>query len=141
MAELERLGAESWFRLGDKDLAVHVERTRRLADGESLSEIVTDFGRRFGLATRVLPMTDDRVRTIVETMAGTLSFQHYFVKHRCEPTVASICFEGAERARPTPAALHALGQPDLAAVVICPSNPYLSVDPILAIPGWRSARR
>ncbi len=139
MAELERLGGEGWFRLGDKDLAVHVERTRRLAAGESPSEIVADFGRRLGLTTRVLPMTDGRVRTMVETAAGTLSFQHYFVKHRCEPAVVAIRYDGAERAQPTPAALRALDRPDLAAVVICPSNPYLSVDPILAIPGWRSA--
>lgn len=139
MTELERLGGEAWFRLGDKDLAVHVERTRRLAAGEPLSEVVADFGRRFGLATRVLPMTDDRVRTTVESVEGTLSFQRYFVARRCEPCVTAIRYEGAERARPTPAALRALGEPDLAAVVICPSNPYLSIDPILAIPGWRSA--
>jgi LPPG:FO 2-phospho-L-lactate transferase len=137
MAELERLGGDSWFRLGDKDLAVHIERTRRLAAGEPLSGIVADFARRFGLATRVLPMTDDRVRTIVETTAGTLSFQRYFVEHRCEPCVTAIRYEGAEHAQPTQGALRELDRPDLAAVVICPSNPYLSIGPILAIPGWR----
>ncbi len=139
MAELERLGGESWFRLGDKDLAVHVERTRRLGKGEPLSEIIGDFARRLGLATRVLPMSNDPVRTIVETTAGTLSFQHYFVRERCEPAVAAIRFDGAPDARVTPVALQALEQQDLAAIVICPSNPYLSVDPILALPGWRSA--
>ncbi len=136
MEELERLGGESWFRLGDKDLAVHIERTRRLAAGEPLSEIVADFARRFGLATRVLPMTDDRVRTIVESAAGTLSFQRYFVEHRCEPRVTAIRYEGAEHAQPPPAAVRELDRPDLAAVVICPSNPYLSIEPILAVPGW-----
>ncbi len=139
MTELERLGGEGWFRLGDKDLAIHVERTRRLAGGEPLSEIISDFAQRLALATRVLPMTDDRVRTVLETAAGTLPFQHYFVKDRCDPAVAAIRFEGASRASPTPAALEALARPDLAAVVICPSNPYLSVDPILAVPGWPAA--
>ncbi|MGB6452209.1 MAG: 2-phospho-L-lactate transferase [Steroidobacteraceae bacterium] len=141
MAELERLGGESWFRIGDKDLAVHIERTRRLAAGEPLSEIVADFAHRFGLATRVLPMTDDRVRTIVETAAGTLTFQRYFVERRCEPCVTAIRYEGAEHARPPQAALRELDRPDLAAVVICPSNPYLSIEPILAIPGWRARLR
>ncbi len=136
MEELERLGGESWFRLGDKDLAVHIERTRRLAAGEPLSQIVADFARRFGLATRVLPMTDDRVRTIVESAAGTLSFQRYFVEHRCEPRVTAIRYEGAEHAHPPPAAVRELDRSDLAAVVICPSNPYLSIEPILAVPGW-----
>ncbi|MGH8150466.1 MAG: 2-phospho-L-lactate transferase [Steroidobacteraceae bacterium] len=139
MAELERLGAETWFRLGDKDLAVHVERTRRLAAGDPLSAVVADLGRRFGVATRLLPMSDDRVRTTVETAQGTQSFQHYFVKHRCAPRVSRIRFDGAERSRPLGAALDVLRQSDLAAVVICPSNPYLSVDPILAVPGWRAA--
>ncbi len=138
MEELERLGGESWFRLGDKDLAVHVERTRRLAAGEPLSEIVADFARRLGLATQVLPMTDDRVRTIVETAAGTLSFQRYFVQHRCEPRVTAIRYAGAEQAQLPQAVLRELDRPDLAAVVICPSNPYLSIEPILAIPGWRA---
>ncbi len=141
MAELERLGGETWFRLGDKDLALHLERTRRLVAGEPLSEIVADFGRRFGLDTRVVPMTNDRVRTIVDTAEGTLGFQHYFVKRRCEPVVTSIRFEGAQSARPTPAAMQALDRTDLAAVVICPSNPFLSVDPILAMLGWRTALR
>lgn len=141
MGELERLGGETWFRLGDGDLAVHVERTRRLAAGEPLSAIVADFGRRFGLATRVLPMSDERVRTTVETGVGTLGFQHYFVKHRCAPLVTAIRFDGAERSLPLAAALQVLEQPDLAAIVICPSNPYLSIDPILAIPGWRLALR
>lgn len=139
MAELERLGGESWFRLGDRDLAVHIERTRRLASGEPLSRIVADFATRLGLATRVIPMADEPVRTLVETAGGMLAFQEYFVKHRCAPAVTRIRFEGTAHARPPPAALEMLRRSDLAAVVICPSNPYLSVDPILAVPGWREA--
>lgn len=139
MAQLEHLGAPSWFRLGDKDLAVHVERTRRLQAGESLSAIVADLAKSFGVASRVLPMTDDRVRTLVDTPAGTLAFQHYFVKHRAAPQVVRIRFEGAADARPPSAARELLEHPQLSAIVICPSNPYLSIDPILAVPGWRAA--
>ena len=141
MEALERLGGESWFRLGDRDLALHVERTRRLAAGEPLSAIIADFAARLGLATRVLPMTDERVRTWVDTPGGALAFQHYFVKQRTVPRVTQIRFEGAGAARPAAAALEALAREDLAAVVICPSNPYLSIDPILAVAGWREALR
>jgi len=139
MAELERLGGETWFRLGDRDLAFHIERTRRLAAGEPLSKIIGDFARRLAIATAVLPMTDDRVRTLVDTAEGTLSFQRYFVQRRCAPAVRGLRFEGAAQARPSAGALEAMGRPSLRAIVICPSNPYLSIDPILAIPGWRSA--
>jgi len=139
MAELERLGAETWFRLGDKDLAVHVERTRRLAAGESLESITATFASRLGVAARIVPMTGDRVRTIVETDAGPLGFQDYFVRRRCEPAVREIRYEGAERARPPGAIIEELRAGRFALVVICPSNPYLSIDPILAIPGWRAA--
>ena len=139
MTELERLGAESWFRLGDKDLAVHIERTRRLAAGETLTRIIEDFAKQFALATRVLPMSDDPVRTLVETETGVLSFQEYFVRLRCAPQVKGIRFEGAASARASAAAIALLGAESLRAVVICPSNPYLSVDPILSVPGWRSA--
>jgi len=136
MQELERLGAESWFRLGDRDLAIHIERTRRLADGEPLADIVADFARRLSVASRVLPMSNDRVRTMVDTDEGTLAFQHYFVRRRCEPAVRAIRYEGAAQARPaTDVSALLAGE----AVIICPSNPYLSIDPILAIPGWRSA--
>jgi len=141
MTELERLGGETWFRLGDKDLAVHVERTRRLAAGESLEAVVTAFASRLGIAARVVPMTSDRVRTIVETEEGTLGFQHYFVRRRCEPAVRAIRFAGAEQAHPPAAVMEALRSGAFDAVVICPSNPYLSIDPILAIPGWRTALR
>lgn len=141
MAELERLGSETWFRLGDKDLAVHVERTRRLAAGESLESIIATLARRLGVAARVVPMTSDRVRTVVETEEGTLGFQHYFVRRRCEPRLLDIRYEGAGQARPPGAIVEALGSGAFELVVICPSNPYLSIDPILAIPGWRAALR
>jgi LPPG:FO 2-phospho-L-lactate transferase len=136
MQELERLGGESWFRLGDKDLAVHIERTRRLVAGESLAAIVGDFARRFGIAVRVLPMSDDPVRTVVDTDEGTLEFQHYFVRRRCEPVIRAIRYPGATEAQPS---IPALDVAHAEAVIICPSNPYLSIEPILAIPGWRAA--
>jgi LPPG:FO 2-phospho-L-lactate transferase len=139
MAALEELGGETWFQLGDKDLALHVERTRRLRAGEPLSRITADFAERFGLEARILPMSEDPLRTIVHTPDGPLPFQHYFVRERCEPAVTGFGFEGAETARPQPKVVQALADPTLQAVVICPSNPYLSIDPILAVPGLRAA--
>jgi LPPG:FO 2-phospho-L-lactate transferase len=141
MAALEALGGESWFRLGDGDLATHVERTRRLNNGEQLSEIMDDFHRRLGIAARLLPATDDKVRTRVRAPSGWLDFQDYFVRLHCEPVVEEIAFVGADAARPLPAVLDALADPALRAVVICPSNPFISVDPILAVPGVRAALR
>jgi LPPG:FO 2-phospho-L-lactate transferase len=141
MAALEKLGGDSWFRLGDGDLATHVERTRRLATGESLSSIVDDFRRRFGIAARILPMTADPVRTRLETDRGWLDFQDYFVRLRCEPAVRRLDFLGREIAHPDPDFLAALADPALRAVVICPSNPFISIDPILAVPGVREALR
>jgi LPPG:FO 2-phospho-L-lactate transferase len=131
MAALEKLGGETWFRLGDGDLATHVERTRRLAAGESLSAIIDDFRRRFGIAARLLPMSDDKVRTRLDTDRGWLDFQDYFVRLRCEPAVRRLDFAGSETARPHPDFLAALADPDLRAVIICPSNPFISIDPIL----------
>jgi LPPG:FO 2-phospho-L-lactate transferase len=140
MAELERLGGETWFRLGDKDLAVHIERTRRLNAGEKLSSITADFARRFGIMARVVPMTDDMVRTMIVTEnEGTLDFQQYFVARRCEPTVKGMAYAGAADARIVPGIHETLLDPALQAIVICPSNPWLSIAPILEIPGWRAA--
>src|SRR5580704_12409697 len=139
MAALERLGGETWFRLGDGDLATHVERTRRLARGESLSAITDDFRRRFGIAARLLPASDDPVRTRLHTDEGWLDFQDYFVRRRCAPIVREIVFAGAETARPHPDILAALADPALRLVAICPSNPFISIDPILAVPGIRRA--
>jgi LPPG:FO 2-phospho-L-lactate transferase len=135
MAATRRLGGEDWFQLGDQDLATHVERSRRLAAGESLSAVTAHLARALGLKATIAPMSDQPVRTIVRTDDGELAFQHYFVRERCAPVVRGIRFEGAAEARPSAALAAALARPDLGAIVICPSNPYLSVDPILAVPG------
>ena len=141
MAALERLGGETWFNLGDGDLATHVERTRRLAAGGSLSQITDDFRRRLGISARLVPMSDDRVRTRLRTAEGWLDFQDYFVRQRCAPVVREIAFANADEARPQPAFLTALADKNLRAVVICPSNPFISIDPILDLAGVRDALR
>ena len=139
METLTALGGEDWFRLGDRDLAVHVERTRRLRQGETLSAITADFCRRLGVGHRVLPVTDDRLRTRLRTDEGWLDFQDYFVRLQCRPAVRELAFEGAEEARPHPDLLAALRDERLRALVICPSNPFVSVEPILAVSGMRRA--
>lgn len=136
---LTALGGEDWFRLGDRDLATHVERTRRLRAGETLSQVTSELAARLGVPSRIAPMSDDRVRTVVESGDGDLPFQEYFVRRQCEPAVQGLRFEGAPAARMSAAFEAALAEPTLEAVVVCPSNPYLSVDPILAIPGVRDA--
>lgn len=141
MEELARVGGETWFALGDRDLAVHVERTRRLALGQRLTEITGDIARRLGVVAEVLPATDDRLRTMVATPDGELEFQRYFVERRCEPVVKAIDFAGAGSARMTPEVAARLRSAALRLIVICPSNPYLSVDPILAVRGMREALR
>jgi LPPG:FO 2-phospho-L-lactate transferase len=141
METLEALGGEDWFRLGDRDLAVHVERTRRLKAGETLSSIIADFCRRLGVGPRVLPATNDRLRTRLRTDEGWLDFQDYFVRLQCRPQVRELAFAGAEDARPHPDLLAALSNERLRAVVICPSNPFISVEPILAVKGMRQALR
>lgn len=139
MEALGRLGGETWFQLGDHDLATHVLRTRRLAAGETLSQVTSAMAGRLGLHARLLPMSDDPVRTLVDTEEGRLAFQNYFVEHHCRPRVTGITFAGAEAAKVQEDVLALLGDGALAAIVICPSNPYLSVDPLLAIPGLREA--
>jgi len=139
MDALRRLGGEDWFLLGDKDLAIHVERTRRRFAGETLSEVTTALARRLGLAHAIVPMSDQPVRTVVDTDEGPLAFQHYFVREQCRPVVRAVRYEGAGQARPSAAFAAALARSDLAAIVICPSNPYLSIAPILAVPGVREA--
>jgi len=141
MAALESLGGETWFKLGDGDLATHVERTRRLAAGESLTQITGDFRRRLGISARLLPMSDDRVRTRLRTEEGWLDFQDYFVRLHSEPVVREIVYAGASEARANPDFLAALLNDDLELVVVCPSNPFLSVDPMLSLPGVRDALR
>ena len=139
MEALGALGGETWFFLGDKDLAIHVERTRRLRAGESLSAVTTALCARLGIRARIVPMSDDPVPTVVETPKGPLAFQHYFVRERCRPKVLGFRHEGAEQARPCAAFIDALAAPDLGAVIVCPSNPYISIDPILTVPGVRAA--
>lgn len=133
------LGDEAWFRLGDGDVALHVLRTQRLQAGERLSQVMQDFAQRLGIAARIVPMSDVPVATRVVTDEGELAFQEYFVRRRCEPRVRAIHFDGAADAKPAAEAIAALEAPDLAAVVLCPSNPFLSIDPLLAIPGIRRA--
>ena len=137
METLGTLGGATWFRLGDRDLAMHVERTRRLRTGETLTEITGDICRRLGIAARILPMTDGRLRTRVRAETGWLDFQDYFVRRRCEPVVQELVFEGD--GQPQPDLLLALADPALTAVVICPSNPFISIEPILSLPGVREA--
>ena len=141
MRALAELGGETWFRLGDGDLALHVERTRRLAAGEPLSYVTEDVARRFGVRARIVPACDTAVRTIVRTPGGPLPFQHYFVRDRCGPAVTGFDFEGAGDAHPCGVALAALADPSLRCVVVCPSNPFISIDPILAVSGMLEAVR
>jgi LPPG:FO 2-phospho-L-lactate transferase len=138
---LQQLGGETWFRLGDRDLAVHLQRSVRLRAGASLSTITAELFAALGIAHRALPMSDQAVRTMVHSDAGTLAFQHYFVREHCAPRVSGFSFDGADIARPAPGVLEAIADPDLCGVLICPSNPFLSIDPILAVPGMRAALR
>jgi len=137
MAALRELGGEDWFQLGDGDLALHVLRSHALAQGQSLSQITARFAERWGIAARVLPMTDQPVATMLDTDQGWLEFQRYFVELRCAPAVRSIIFEGAARAQPAAGVIDAILSAD--AILVAPSNPFLSVDPLLAVRGVRSA--
>ncbi|MFW6094271.1 MAG: 2-phospho-L-lactate transferase [Pseudomonadota bacterium] len=137
MSTLADLGGETWFNLGDRDLALHVVRSRRLAEGATRTRVAGELARRLGVTHPVLPMSDDAVRTTVHTPDGPLAFQHYFVRERCAPTVTGFEFHGIEQARPNPAILDHLQRAD--GIVICPSNPFVSVDPLLGIPGMRAA--
>jgi LPPG:FO 2-phospho-L-lactate transferase len=135
LESLKMYGADAWFGLGDKDLATHIRRTDMLRSGYALSEITRSLSAALGIRHPIVPMTDNRVRTRVTTELGELAFQEYFVKLRCEPMVKSLRFEGAEAASPAPAFSQALEQSR--AIVFCPSNPFVSVAPILAVPGVR----
>ncbi|MFT4025451.1 MAG: 2-phospho-L-lactate transferase [Novosphingobium sp.] len=138
MERLGALGEETWFNLGDRDMAMHLARSWRLRAGETLSEVTARLARALGIAHPVVPMSDAPVRTQVRTEAGWLDFQRYFVAEQCRPEVQAIRFDGAG-APPSPGLAEALARHDLAAVVLCPSNPFLSVDPILAVSGVREA--
>ncbi len=134
---LGRLGMPVWFRLGDRDLATHVARTARLRAGWPLSRVTDALARSHGLRSRLLPMTDDRVRTFIHTARGRLPFQEYLVRRRARGTVRRIELAGARRARPAPGVLAALAATD--AIVVAPSNPLVSIGPILAVPAIRRA--
>lgn len=137
MERLGALGEETWFNLGDRDMAMHLARSWRLHAGDSLSAVTARLTTALGIAHRVVPMSDASVRTQVETDMGWLDFQRYFVAEQCRPAVRAIRFVGAGAA-PSPGLAAALARPDLAAVIICPSNPFLSVDPILSLAGMRA---
>ncbi len=131
IASLEKLGGPAWFRLGDNDLATHLERTRRLKEGTHLSKITQEFCNAWGIKPTVLPMSDLPVRTMVETEDGELAFQEYFVHRRCEPRVRGFRFDGVEGAEPAPGVNEALTSADT--IIFCPSNPWVSIDPILRV--------
>ena len=134
MDALGRIGGPTWFNLGDADLATHVVRTQMLGEGASLSAVTQALYTRLGIAHAVAPMTDAPVRTIVHTADAALAFQDYFVRLQCAPAITSVSFAGTEAAKPSPAFAAAMANPALRAIVICPSNPLLSIDPILSIP-------
>jgi LPPG:FO 2-phospho-L-lactate transferase len=136
---LGRLGAETWFQLGDCDLATHLYRTERLRQGATLSQVTREIATALGVRACVLPMSDQPVRTRVATRRGDLNFQTYFVRRRTRDAVLGVRLEGAEEARPAPGVLEAVRA--ARAVVVCPSNPIISIGPILAVPGMREALR
>jgi LPPG:FO 2-phospho-L-lactate transferase len=136
---LRRFGYDTWFNLGDGDLATHAHRTLLLRGGATLSEATRSVAAAYGLELAILPMSDERIRTLVETDAGTLAFQEYFVKRRTEDEVRAVTFDGTERAQPAPGVLDAITNAD--AVIVAPSNPVVSIGPILAVPGIRDALR
>lgn len=129
ISNIEKLGGDSWFRLGDSDLATHIERTRRLREGQTLTQVTQDFCEAWGIKHKILPMTDSPVRTIVNTDEGELAFQEYFVHRRCEPRVKSFRFDGVDGAEPTVGVKEAIKSADV--IVLCPSNPWVSIDPII----------
>lgn len=137
MAALERLGGATWFRLGDRDIATHVRRSQLLAQGNTLSNVTHQLCKRLGIDHQITPMSDQTVATMLSTGDGRLPFQEYFVRRQCQPVINGIFFEGIDMAAPSPAFSAAMLDRALTAVVICPSNPYLSIDPILSLPTVR----
>ena len=139
-AALEWLGkydGKTWFKLGDRDLATHITRTRLLSEGQSLSQVTERIRKALGVKARVLPMSDDRVETRIATPTGEISFQEYFVKRRWADEVSGVSYAGAEQSRPAPGVLEAISKASV--IVMCPSNPITSIGPILSVPGIRSA--
>ncbi|MGH7834482.1 MAG: 2-phospho-L-lactate transferase [Candidatus Binatia bacterium] len=137
LESLERYGAETWFRLGDRDLATHLSRSRLLRQGDSLSAITRRLCSALGVDAWLTPMSDDRIQTLLETPEGEISFQEYFVKRRWAPEVTRVTYAGAEASRPAAGILETIGK--ASAVIFCPSNPVTSIGPILSVPGIRSA--
>ena len=133
------LGGENWFQLGDRDLAIHVMRKQLLREGFTLAEVTSKLYQRFGISHAVIPMSNDQVATKIQSQGELKSFQKYFVKEKCEPKIEKIVYHGSKHAKPVPTLLEKLRDPDLSGVVICPSNPFLSIDPILSLETIKSA--
>ena len=141
MAAMEELGGETWFRLGDRDMATHLWRTQQLTSGRGFCEVTADLARRLGVACHIHPMSEEPVRTTVQCREGDLSFQEYFVREQCRPEVNGFTFDGISAARPNRQVMALLKQGSVSRVVVCPSNPFVSVDPILQVPGlWLALR-
>jgi LPPG:FO 2-phospho-L-lactate transferase len=137
LQQLEKLGEQTWFNLGDKDLATHIVRTKLLGQGRKLAQIVDRIRRALGVTSKILPMSDDRIETRVTTREGEMSFQEFFVKERWTPEVLAVDFAGVAQSRPAPGVLEAIR--DAEGIIVCPSNPITSLGPILAVPGIRAA--
>jgi LPPG:FO 2-phospho-L-lactate transferase len=135
LEQLEKLGTETWFKLGDRDMATHITRTRLLREGLKLSHVTDRLRKKLGIHARIIPMSNDRIETKVVTAAGEISFQEYFVKQRWQPEVKRVFYAGVEESRPAPGVREAIRA--AAAIIICPSNPVTSIGPILAIPGLK----
>jgi LPPG:FO 2-phospho-L-lactate transferase len=139
LKRLARYGRANWFHLGDRDIATHIHRTAMLAEGKTLSQAADSIRAALGVKSRILPMSDDPVPTIIDSSEGPLHFQEYLVKRRAEPVVRGIRFAGVESARPAPGVLEAIASADR--IIICPSNPLISIGPILAVPRIRDQLR
>jgi LPPG:FO 2-phospho-L-lactate transferase len=138
LENIKKLGGPAWFALGDQDLGTHLERTRRIKSGQSISQVTHDFCLAWGIKQTVLPMSDEPVHTMVDTVEfGEMAFQEYFVHHKCDPVVQGFRFAGIENALPAPGVLEAIDSAD--AIIFCPSNPWVSIDPILSVQGIRQA--
>ena len=135
LERLKEYGVDAWFNLGDLDLATHLYRTKMLEEGKTLSEVCLQLAKSLGVEHKILPVTDSPIKTMVETQDGIMSFQEYFVKNRCEPIVTSIDFNGSSNCTVTPGVRRAVLNMDL--LVFCPSNPFVSIAPILSVPGFK----
>jgi len=141
MEQQTKSGGENWFKLGDKDLETHRTRKQLLAQGLTLNETTDRIAKKYNVKHTIVPMSNHKVSTFVKTVNADLAFQHYFVREQCQPVVTGFYFRGIEQAQPSPLFLKALDDPDLSAVIICPSNPYVSIDPILSLSGIKEKLR